>query len=70
MAFWGPISAALPYFATLGFHCPANYSASEFLAELVDHPEKFQQDVELAPMRVTCSADFLKACDYFFLLRG
>lgn len=43
IAYWGTVAAALPYFASLGFHCPRNYSASEFISELVDHPEKFVQ---------------------------
>ncbi len=35
IAYWGPISDALPYFKALGYDCPAAYSAAEFLAEVV-----------------------------------
>lgn len=38
IAYWGPVSQALEYFESLGFQCPVNYNASEFLSEVVVNP--------------------------------
>lgn len=35
IGYWGPVSEALSYFDSLGYSCPAHYSAAEFLAEVV-----------------------------------
>ena len=35
IGYWGPVSEALTYFDSLGYSCPAHYSAAEFLAEVV-----------------------------------
>jgi len=44
-AFYGPREAALPHFASLGYHCPFQTNPAEFLIDLVsldlDSPEGF-----------------------------
>lgn len=41
IAYWGPRDQATKYFSELGFDCPDTYNVAEFLAEVVDHPDKF-----------------------------
>lgn len=41
IAYWGALQDALPYFESLGYPCPRSFSPAEFLALVVDHPDKF-----------------------------
>lgn len=41
VAYWGPLTEAMPYFERLGFRCPTEYSEAEFLASVVERPADF-----------------------------
>lgn len=41
VAYWGPVSEAVPYFERLGFRRPSDCADAEFLSALVEHPAQY-----------------------------